>query len=115
MNLSASAVSYDHLKELEWLVGKWQDQDEDVDIHFNTYWDKFKNLIHQEYIMEVYGLEEFEGMQIIWWDPAEKKIRSWIYDSDGGFGSGVWNKVGLSCPSQRDLSYLPNNVCMNLD
>ena len=28
------------------------------------------------------------GMQIIGWDPATKQIRSWVFDSDGGFGEG---------------------------
>lgn len=33
-------------------------------------------------------------MQIIGWDPAAKKIRSWVFDSDGGYGDGVWTKKG---------------------
>ena len=32
------------------------------------------------------------GMQIVGWDPAAKQIRSWVFDSDGGFGEGLWNK-----------------------
>ena len=31
-------------------------------------------------------------MQIIGWDPAAKQIRSWVFDSDGGFGMGTWTK-----------------------
>ena len=30
------------------------------------------------------------GMQIIGWDPAAKQIRSWVFDSDGGFAEGRW-------------------------
>ncbi|MCG8585367.1 MAG: DUF4440 domain-containing protein, partial [Pirellulales bacterium] len=26
------------------------------------------------------------------WDPAKKQIRSWVFDSDGGFAEGVWSK-----------------------
>jgi hypothetical protein len=32
------------------------------------------------------------GMQIIGWDPVAKHIRSWTFDSDGGFSEGVWTR-----------------------
>ena len=32
------------------------------------------------------------GVQIVGWDPAAKQIRSWVFDSDGGFGEGKWTK-----------------------
>lgn len=83
---------YNHLKELEWLIGKWKDSDENVTITFNTEWDKFKNFLKQNFRMEVYDLEALEGIQIIGWDPIENKIRSWVFDSDGGFGTGLWSK-----------------------
>lgn len=85
---------YEHLKELEWFIGNWKDKDEDVTITFNTKWDQFKNFIFQHFKMEVYGLEAIEGLQIIGWDPIENKIHSWVFDSDGGVGSGSWTKEG---------------------
>lgn len=87
---------YKHLKDLEWLVGNWKDQDENVTITFKTFWSNFHNFITQNFKMVVYGLEAMEGIQMIGWDPIEKKIRSWIFDSDGGFGTGVWTKNGDS-------------------
>jgi uncharacterized protein (TIGR02246 family) len=87
---------YGHLKGLEWLIGKWKDQDDDVIITFDTQWDMFKNFIVQRFKMEVYGTVEMEGLQIIGWDTIEQKIHSWVYDSDGGFGSGFWSKNGDS-------------------
>ena len=33
-------------------------------------------------------------MQVIAWDPAEKRIRSWTYDSRGGFGEESWSRSG---------------------
>jgi hypothetical protein len=32
------------------------------------------------------------GLQVIGWDPVAKQIRSWIFDSGGGFGEGLWTK-----------------------
>jgi hypothetical protein len=33
---------------------------------------------------------DMSGMQIIGWDPVKNQIRSWVFDSDGGFGEGTW-------------------------
>ena len=35
---------------------------------------------------------EHSGMQIIGWDPSAETIRSWVFDSDGGFGEGLWSQ-----------------------
>ena len=35
-----------------------------------------------------------EGTQIIGVDPATKRIRSWLFDSDGGIGQGTWSNKG---------------------
>lgn len=85
---------YEKLKEIAWLVGNWKDQDEDVTIQFANRWDKFNNFIVSRFTMSVYGLEAMEGIQIIGWDPVQQKIQSWVFDSDGGFGSGIWTKNG---------------------
>lgn len=34
------------------------------------------------------------GMQVIAWDAAQGTIRSWTYDSDGGFGEDNWSQSG---------------------
>jgi hypothetical protein len=83
---------YGHLKELGWLVGDWKDKDEHVKITYSTQWDKFRNFLLQHYKIDTYGVEVMEGQQIIGWDPLENTIRSWVYDSDGGYGTGTWSK-----------------------
>jgi hypothetical protein len=35
---------------------------------------------------------DMAGMQIIGWDAAAKQVRSWTFDSDGGFAEGSWTK-----------------------
>ena len=40
------------------------------------------------------GAADLEGTQVIGWDPAAGTIRSWMFDSDGGFGEGTWSKKG---------------------
>ena len=34
------------------------------------------------------------GTQRIGWDPRHKQIRSWVFDSDGGFSEGFWSRDG---------------------
>jgi hypothetical protein len=38
--------------------------------------------------------DPLEGTQVIGWDPVSGVIRSWLFDSDGGFGDGVWTRDG---------------------
>ncbi len=33
-----------------------------------------------------------EGTQVIGWDPVKEAFRSWVFDSDGGFGEGTWSR-----------------------
>lgn len=87
---------YEHLKELEWLIGSWIDEDEDTTVTTTYEWDRYKNFLLQHFTVAVEGKFQVEGKQIIGWDPLQKKIRSWIFDSDGGFGEAKWSKKGSS-------------------
>lgn len=90
IHLDMPPSNYEKLKELEWMVGDWIDADDDVTIETQTKWDSNKNFIIQKFTMQLYDQNVLEGQQIIGWDPTINKIRSWIFDSDGGFGTGVW-------------------------
>jgi len=35
-----------------------------------------------------------DGWEIIGWDPVRQQIRSWIFDSNGGFGETIWVNNG---------------------
>lgn len=87
---------YEHLKELEWLVGSWVDEDEDTTVTTTYEWDRYKNFLLQHFTVAVEGKFQVEGKQIIGWDPIKNAIRSWIFDSDGGFGEAKWSKKGSS-------------------
>lgn len=97
IELQEGSTHYEELKELEWLIGKWEDTDDNVQISFDNQWDKHKNFINQRFDMKIYGqVISIEGTQIITWDPIKEIIRSWVFDSNGGFGEGTWGKVGKS-------------------
>jgi uncharacterized protein (TIGR02246 family) len=90
----APASNYEQLKELEWLVGQWVDQDENVRVETNCYWAKNQNFLIRSFAIEADDKIDSSGMQVIGWDAAEKKIRSWTFDSEGGFAQAVWTKRG---------------------
>lgn len=83
--------NYEYLKELEWLVGEWIDEDEDTRITTLFDWNDNRNYLTQHFTVTTEGIKVQEGKQIIAWDPSTEGIRSWIFDSDGGFGEGTWS------------------------
>lgn len=85
---------YGRLQSLEWMIGTWVDADEDSSIETNAQWTKNRNFITRSFKVNVAGTVDFEGTQIIGWDPYAQTIRSWMFDSDGGFGVGRWTDQG---------------------
>lgn len=80
------ASTFEHLKELNWLAGSWVEKDRDYVTSNVISWNATKTILTQYFSIKVGGKKKLEGQQIIAWDPAEKKMRSWIFDSDGGIG-----------------------------
>lgn len=84
--------NYQHLKDLEWMIGTWVDQDEHSKIETTSQWTKNQNFISRTFTASVEGETDLSGVQLIGWDPVAQNIRSWVFDSDGGFGSATWKK-----------------------
>ncbi|TWU27609.1 YybH family protein [Bythopirellula polymerisocia] len=93
--LEAPPVSnYENLKELEWMVGEWVDGDDSSSIETSCNWTTNKNFLVRSFNVLVEGKLDFSGTQIIGWDPVNESIRSWVFDSEGGFGVGRWSGEG---------------------
>jgi uncharacterized protein (TIGR02246 family) len=84
--------NYQRLQKLEWMVGSWIDEDESVSIQTDCEWTKNRNFLTRSFAVVSAAGVETAGTQIIGWDPAAKRIRSWLFDSNGGFGEGVWTE-----------------------
>lgn len=82
------------LQGLGWLVGNWQDDSEDVTIRTSVRWSSQKAFLIRSYHVSFQDETTYEGTQVIGWDPNQKTIRSWNFESDGGFGQGVWTQHG---------------------
>ncbi len=83
---------YEQLKDLEWMVGRWTDQDDQSTVTTECNWSKNQNFLVRSFTVEIRDQIDLSGIQIIGWDPSIKQIRSWVFDSDGGFGQGTWTK-----------------------
>ena len=86
--------NYARLKDLEWLIGTWVDQDEHSRVEMTCKWTKNQSFITRQFAASIGDRIDISGMQIIGWDASKGKIRSWVFDSDGGFGEGTWTKKG---------------------
>ena len=85
---------YEQLKELEWMIGTWIDQDDQARVETTCQWTRNQNFISRSFTVFVEDKIDMAGMQIIGWDPVAKQIRSWVFDSDGGFADGRWTRKG---------------------
>jgi uncharacterized protein (TIGR02246 family) len=89
-----SLSPYGELAPLEWLVGQWIDEGRDEVVEANFRWDENKSFLLEEFQVIREGEVLLKGTQRIGWDPQRKQIRSWIFDSGGGFGEAVWTPAG---------------------
>jgi hypothetical protein len=55
-----------------------------------------------------------EGWQIIGWDPVQERIRSWTFDSEGGFSDGYWTRNGERW-LLREQGYTPDGDRVTAD
>jgi uncharacterized protein (TIGR02246 family) len=90
----APPSNYEHLKELEWMIGSWIDEDENATVQTDCEWTKNRNFMTRSFAAVVRDHVARAGMQIVGWDPVAKRIRSWVFDSDGGYSEGTWNHKG---------------------
>jgi uncharacterized protein (TIGR02246 family) len=82
------------LKELEWLIGTWQAVAKDREVTITYEWDENRAFLRGKFMVKE-GTKVIEsGTQVIGKDNARGVIRWWVFQTDGGFGSGVWTREG---------------------
>jgi uncharacterized protein (TIGR02246 family) len=82
------------LKELEWLVGEWADDQPNKDVAMTCKWDTNKAFLLMHYQVKRQGMDDLEVTVRVGWDGASARIRSWTFDSQGGFSEAFWMKDG---------------------
>ena len=87
--------NYENLRGLEWVVGDWAaEDDKGVGERLSLSWTDNQNFITGEFTTTARGVSVGSATHWVGWDPAAKKVRSWIFDATGGFGEGAWTKDG---------------------
>lgn len=81
-----------NLAPLAWMLGDWVDESADSRIVSRVEWTRNNAFLVNNFSAEFSDQESLEGVQVIGWDPAQGVIRSWMFDSDGAFGEGIWQE-----------------------
>ncbi|WP_158545390.1 YybH family protein [Bremerella cremea] len=99
---------YQQLQGLEWMIGTWVDNaEENASVETTGRWTTNRNFLVRTFRVFIQDQVDFEGTQVIGWDPSLGVIRSWTFDSDGGFAAGRWSQSGNRWTVQS-LSILPD-------
>ena len=87
-------TGHERLRPLAWLVGEWVDDDGSTVVLSSCRWSKDGNFLLQNFKVKVNGQESMDISQRIGWDPLAKRIRAWVFDSEGGYGDSFWTRDG---------------------
>jgi len=82
------------LEALKWLIGSWVDKDADQTVETRVEWAGDKNFLVRTFKLKRAEESETDGWEIVGWGPDRQQIRSWIFDSNGGFGESSWSYDG---------------------
>ncbi len=82
------------LSQLAWMVGMWKDRGGSTSVETKADWARGNNFLTRTFKISQGDGVLLEGWQIIGWDPIENRIRSWIFDSEGGYGQAFWTRDG---------------------
>ena len=87
---------YGQLKDLGWMVGDWACKTagaSGVSLHSACDW-----TANGSFLIRKFSIERKDGVmtgtEVIGWDSRADRIRSWIFESDGGFGESWWTRDG---------------------
>jgi uncharacterized protein (TIGR02246 family) len=81
------------LRELKWMVGDWKAEKEGIDV--SVRWALNQTFLTQDYTVKQGDLS-LDVKQLVGFDPLSGQIKSWTFDSLGGYGEGLWTRDGNS-------------------
>jgi uncharacterized protein (TIGR02246 family) len=85
-------TSHEQLAPLRWLVGEWIDDGGSSVVRSSCRWSDDGNYLLQEFKLQINGRNAMNVSQRIGWDPVNKRIHSWVFDSEGGYGESEWTR-----------------------
>jgi uncharacterized protein (TIGR02246 family) len=113
------------LQDLDWMVGEWtvvEDRGgrtvaagEKPAMEITVRWNANRTFLLRDMKIPAASAEEASqtgGLSVtqrIGWDPLSRKIRSWVFSSDGGHGEAVWSRDGDAWVA-RTAAVLPDGT-----
>jgi uncharacterized protein (TIGR02246 family) len=80
-------------KEMQWLAGEWTGKEGNTAIKLTV-----KPELDGKFALARFDITRAKDTlvvyQLIGWDPIEGTLRSWTFDSRGGFGETLWERDG---------------------
>lgn len=86
-----------HLQALAWLLGDWEGQksaSEGGMLKSSCGWTANRSFLIRKFNSAGKDGRSLAGTEVIGWDPRNDRIRSWAFDSTGGFGENIWLRDG---------------------
>ncbi len=86
-----------HLQDLAWLLGDWEGQKSASDggtLKSSCVWAANHTFLIRKFTSAGKDGRSLAGTEVIGWDPRNDRIRSWVFDSTGGFGQNLWLRDG---------------------
>jgi uncharacterized protein (TIGR02246 family) len=94
---AAKAPSHhEQVSKLEWMVGDWVGEGPRSHIHFSCKWDETGNYLIRDFSVQIGNEKAVSGTQRIGFDPSASQLKTWVFDSVGGFSDGYFNQDGAS-------------------
>lgn len=82
------------LAELGWMVGEWTTGGDKADATVKVSWAANRAFLLMDYTIKQDQGDPLEVTVRVGWDPVQARIRSWVFDSTGGFAQAYWAKDG---------------------
>lgn len=81
---------HEYLQSVAWLIGDWINEGTDGVVKVSYKWSEDKNYILGEFQLPGGTGPARKLSQRLGWDAGARKIRSWLFESDGSFADGHW-------------------------
>jgi uncharacterized protein (TIGR02246 family) len=90
----ASVASLPNINDLSWLIGDWKVEGPKGDLQIKADWVAGKKIIRCAFDATTKDGQKTSQTQFIFYDPLLRRIRSWQFDWNGGYGESRWFNSG---------------------
>ena len=90
-------------------MGEWVNEGSDAVVLISYRWSEDGKFLLGDFLVKSAGKIAMKSEQRIGWDPVARKVRSWTFDSDGGFAQGEWTPTESGWVSQT-TAVLPDGT-----